>query len=161
MTSMNAELEEWLHTAIEHDEMRNAASIHIDQLNSEFRLRPTWEKGMLEVLFAAAELCRSHGWSHGVAVGMSLMPSATSQGVEPVPLDSLMAEADWAPPNIFVYSAGAQPWNYPGVVWKHSVELTQLGSVELIRGEWFDSNDQEFRRAFWVIPASGEPSGAK
>lgn len=149
-------VQEWLRRAIALSGAQSFIDLHIDDVDDCWRSRDKWLDGAADCLRLAIRVIRDEASTWEVAIGMSLTPHSVPIGISARSSDDLVHEFDSSPPSLYVFESGTGPW------YGDSGSVRKLEGTSWLPGistqayflEWWDHNDDEFRRALWVIPVA-------
>lgn len=146
-------IETWMLRVIEAKSYLQFEDLHIDEIDSEYRNPHSWLKGGIRCFQAALSIRTSRGFAFTVGLGFSLKCGPDRKGITFSRLEDVQAELDDSPPSLYLFDASGHPWFEDS----DYVELGgEYGIAHNFRTrayyrEWRDENDNEFRRALWLL----------
>jgi hypothetical protein len=127
--------------------------LHVDEISERFRAAEVWIEAAIESLQTAILIRNTERWTYTVAAGFSLRSTSTPTGLPSDQLAEIVSEMDDSPPSLYLFKMGDEPW-------VEDTAFRELSSrfhprlnlpVRSFLREWFDENDGEFRRSFWLV----------
>ncbi len=149
----NERIRAWMKEVIERRSHQRYDDLHLDRIDPEYARPLTWLTAGAACLDAAISIRDDNRWPFSVALGMSLKAGPERIGRNFNDYQHIVGEFDWTPPSLYVFPKGEHSW-------LGGPELEELGpeyraptaapNFAFFR-EWYDANDQEYRRSLWFI----------
>lgn len=83
--------------------------LHIDDIDAHWRDRSSWISGSIEALRLAVGIRNEIAPDKVLALGVSLN-SDIHDLPPPDTIERLLTQMDWAPPSLYLFAAGDEPW---------------------------------------------------
>ena len=145
-------IEEWMEKVLATESHRAFVDLHIDDIDRSWSDRSRWLSGALSCLEAALLIKRRRGWTVTAAVGFSLRSHRAPRGLQLHSYQDLQAELDSSPPSLYLFLPGEEPWHDDADFQTFEIPRS-LPTNHVVRAylrEWYDENDEDYRRSFWL-----------
>jgi hypothetical protein len=147
-----SQIERWMRTTIASRRDLDFADLHLDEIDASYRSPESWISGAVTCLESALLLRNANQWPFVVAVGFSLTSNSVPSGLEIKTLGDLLPQLDMSPPSLYLFGQGSEPWQHDPQFrpWAGLLVIPTNLRVKAYFREWFDSNDEDYRRSFWL-----------
>jgi hypothetical protein len=149
---MRTVIERWLLSVVRNNEPNYYSDIHIDEIDPRYTDQSQWLSGAAECLETASNVRDDVAPNCYIAVGIGLTSHKQPQGADFSSWDDLSRRMEWSPPSLYVADRNVAPWNREGEC--HDMNISDLppglAAARIRFCEWFDENDREYRRSFWL-----------
>lgn len=107
-------IEQWMRANIETRGFERFDDLHIDRIDSVWKNPDNWVEGGIEALRLANDLKGRLQLDLSVALGCSLRAEAAVTMPIIETSAELVAQLDWSPPSLYLFSKGKEPWKAGG-----------------------------------------------
>ena len=145
-------IESWMTEVIQGGRHRAFADLHVDQVDAKFGPRDQWLRGAVDCAREAILIRNSRNWNFTIAIGMSLRSNPQRVGLPSVTYAQLEELLDDSPPSLYLFERGAEPWIDDADFGGATLDLPWISNLAVVPRfrEWFDENDEDYRRSFWL-----------
>jgi hypothetical protein len=151
-SQLKKRIRSWMTRVIQEGTHASFDDLHVDEISDRFRDRTTWFDGGIECLQLSALIRNAEQRPFSVAVGFSLRSNPVPCGLQSNSVLDLTKEFDDSPPSLYLFEQGNEPWRTDKDFAEVSIDFQPRMNIRMrtYLREWFDENDADFRRSFWI-----------
>lgn len=149
-THVHEQIVRWLEEEAEQviRSRTGVTSIHINELDPQFRDPARWEEGMLECLRSAEHVVVELPLD--VAVGLPIGRPAGPQALGERSFANLLELRTYVPPVLCLFRPGREPWEVTVREFGGQCQGASLPGLELYLCEWWDPDDAQQVGSVWI-----------
>jgi hypothetical protein len=146
-------VENWMREVIRQRGDLRFDDLHIDSVDTAFSAKSSWLGGTVDCLTMALRLRDAKGWPFLVGAGIQLRSGTDRLGINFSSFAGLESELDESPPSLYLFEPPAHAIiDDPDMSPLPDKYLPPMERrVSSFLREWFDDNDGQYRRSFWLL----------